>query len=160
MRDLCDPTLPADEQCGGRPGEACLYFTATANSGTMTFDNAGGALVALMQAVTFDDFDVVMHKLAELFSPAASYAYFVAVVVICGFFIINLFLTVMFDEFMKAKAEDALVESAIAEDNPDTKPKLVEIQEAVNEEMATRMQQAAEALREVLTSPTPVIMEG
>jgi hypothetical protein len=42
----------------------------------------------------------------------------------------------------------------------DDLPRLEEIKEACNAEMASRMQQAAEALKEVLTSPTPVIMEG
>lgn len=52
------------------------------------------------------------------------------------------------------------LDEAIAENNPDTKPRLEEIKLAINEEMASRMQQAAEALKEVLTSPTPIIMEG
>jgi len=52
------------------------------------------------------------------------------------------------------------LEEAIANDDPEQKERLSVIKEAVNEEMAKRMQQAAEALREVLQSPTPVIMEG
>ena len=51
-------------------------------------------------------------------------------------------------------------DEAIAENNPEIADRLVEIKETVNAEMATRMQSAAEALRDVLTSPTPVIMEG
>jgi len=39
-------------------------------------------------------------------------------------------------------------------------PKLQEIKESVNAEMASRMQTAAATLRDVLQSPTPVIMEG
>jgi len=52
------------------------------------------------------------------------------------------------------------LEEAIAEDDSEKAPKLAEIKEAVNEEMAKRMQMAAEALKDVLTSPTPVVMEG
>ena len=52
------------------------------------------------------------------------------------------------------------LEDAIAEGKDENKVRLAEIKEAVNEEMASRMQAAAEALRDVLTSPTPVIMEG
>lgn len=52
------------------------------------------------------------------------------------------------------------LEEAIAEDDEETKERLGEIKVAVNEEMANRMNSAAEALRDVLTSPTPVIMEG
>lgn len=38
--------------------------------------------------------------------------------------------------------------------------RLTEVKDACNAEMAKRMTAAAEALRDVLTSPTPVIMEG
>ena len=63
----------------------------------MSFDDMGGALVALLQAITFDDYDTTMHALQTSVSPAAFF-YFVLAIVICGFFIINLFLAVMFDE--------------------------------------------------------------
>merc|ERR1719310_856340 len=53
-----------------------------------------------------------------------------------------------------------LDEAIAAPDDEAHLPRLTSIKEAVNAEMATRMQQAAEALKEVLTSPTPVIMEG
>jgi hypothetical protein len=69
--------------------------------------------VALLQAITFDDYDVAMHALQAAFSPYA-FLYFLLVIVLCGFFVINLFLAVMFDEFMSAKADDAAIESAIA----------------------------------------------
>lgn len=52
------------------------------------------------------------------------------------------------------------LDKQIAEDHAETRERLHEVKEAVNAEMATRMQAAAEALREVLTSQTPVIMEG
>ena len=57
----------------------------------MSFDNVGGALIALMQAVTADDYDGPMHALRTTFS-SSSYLYFVLVIVLCGFFIINLLL--------------------------------------------------------------------
>lgn len=50
-------------------------------------------------------------------------------------------------------------DEAIAKGGDDLE-RLTEIKAACNEEMAQRMNAAAEALREVLTSPTPVIMEG
>jgi len=51
------------------------------------------------------------------------------------------------------------LDEAIAKGGDDIE-RLTEIKAACNEEMAQRMNAAAEALREVLTSPTPVIMEG
>lgn len=52
------------------------------------------------------------------------------------------------------------LDDQIAKNDPKTAGRLAEVKEAVNSEMATRMQAAAEALRDVLTSQTPVIMEG
>lgn len=73
--DLCDPTREG-QQCA--TGLECLYHTATAASGTMNFDNIGGATIALMQAVTGDDYDIILHGLDNTFSPSAS-VYFVSV---------------------------------------------------------------------------------
>ena len=52
------------------------------------------------------------------------------------------------------------LEEAIANGDPELQPRLVEIKEAVNEEMASRMQAAAQAMKDLVQSPTPVIMEG
>jgi len=52
------------------------------------------------------------------------------------------------------------LDEAIAEGNEDMAPRLHEIKSAVNEEMATRMQAAATAMKELVQSPTAVVMEG
>ena len=82
--DVCNPEEKG--QCGD--GKRCLYYEALPRSGTMGFDSMGGALVALLQAVTFDDYDQTMHAMQQAFSPWA-FVYFVLVIVICGFFIIK-----------------------------------------------------------------------
>ena len=41
--------------------------------------------------MTADEYDIALHALRETFSPWA-FVYFVLVIIICGFFIINLFL--------------------------------------------------------------------
>ena len=50
-------------------------------------------------------------------------------------------------------------DQAIAEGGENL-PKLEEIKATVNAEMAKRVKEASETLRDVLTSPTPIIMEG
>merc|ERR1719217_108454 len=52
------------------------------------------------------------------------------------------------------------LDARIAKNDPDEIDRLTEVRDACNAEMANRMQAAAEALRDVLSSPTPVIMEG
>lgn len=52
------------------------------------------------------------------------------------------------------------LDARIAKNDPDETDRLTEVRDACNAEMANRMQAAAEALRDVLSSPTPVIMEG
>jgi hypothetical protein len=47
-----------------------------------------------------------------------------------------------------------------AEEDPERKSRMAEIKEAVNAEMMKRMQSAAEAMKDVIQSPTPVVMEG
>jgi len=52
------------------------------------------------------------------------------------------------------------LDARLAESNPEEVTRLSEVKEACNTEMASRMTAAAEALRDVLSSPTPVVMEG
>ena len=67
--DLCDPTAPEAAQCG--EGRRCLYYAAGPMAGTMGFDNMGMAMVALLQALTADAYDEVMHALMATTSYAA-----------------------------------------------------------------------------------------
>ena len=52
------------------------------------------------------------------------------------------------------------LDDAIAENDPEKADRLATIKDAVNNEMAERMQKAAEAMRDLIQSPTPVVMEG
>jgi len=52
------------------------------------------------------------------------------------------------------------LEEATKDEDEKVQARAVEIKEAVNEEMAARMQTAAESLKDIFTSPTPVIMDG
>lgn len=52
------------------------------------------------------------------------------------------------------------LDARLAEGKAEEVARLAEVKEACAAEMASRMQDAAEALRDVLSSPTPVVMEG
>ena len=57
-RSLCDPDGDVSALCGA--GGRCVYYEASARANTMSFDHLGVAFVALLQAITFDDYVVIM----------------------------------------------------------------------------------------------------
>jgi hypothetical protein len=64
-------------------------------------------LVVLLQAVTFDDWATSMFALEDAYSPYVI-IYYILIVIIGGFFVINLFLAVIFEEFLSvARVEKA-----------------------------------------------------
>ena len=87
------------DQC--EAGQTCAYFQDNPNSNLQSFDNIGATLI-LLQVVSFDDWATPMFEVMEASSPWA-WVYFVLVVVVGGFFIVNLFLAVIFDEFLAQK---------------------------------------------------------
>ena len=102
----CNPVADKDT-CAvatGGPGGRCAYFQRTPNEGLMSFDNVGLAFVTLLQCVTFDDWTEVMYSLMIALSPYVV-LYFVAFVALGGFFVINLFLAVVFEEHSAQQAE-------------------------------------------------------
>jgi hypothetical protein len=62
------------------------------------FDTCSIAAMSTLGVVTFDDWTEPMHALMVSVSPA-SWIYFVTIVVLGGFFMVNLFLAVLYDEF-------------------------------------------------------------
>ena len=104
----CSPTLTlADDLCAeaaGGPGGRCAYFTTNPSNGLMSFDNVGITFITLLQAITFDDWTEAMYALMTALSPYVV-IYFVAIVTLGGFFVVNLFLAVIFEEHSKQEAE-------------------------------------------------------
>ena len=76
---MCNPDVPG--MCGD--GMECAYHAATLMSGTLHFDDVGGALMALLKATTADNFDAPMHGLMDSVTPAAA-IYFLLVIILCG----------------------------------------------------------------------------
>jgi hypothetical protein len=53
------------------------------------------------------------------------------------------------------------LDASISEEkDPDKVARMTEVREAVNAEMASRMQLAAEAMKEIVQAPNPIVMEG
>jgi voltage-dependent calcium channel L type alpha-1S len=68
---------------------ACVYFEANPGGGTISFDSVEAAMYDTMMA----------------FSPF-SWVYFIAIALLGGLFLVNLFLAVIFDEFMRMQESD------------------------------------------------------
>lgn len=102
---FCNPADP--NACAAVPGTACTYFAepSTLND----FDSVMNAVMAISQIVTLDTWSQSMYDVMQAFSPHV-WIYFVVCVLISGFFIVNLFLGVVFDEFMRAKATETATE--------------------------------------------------
>lgn len=72
-------------------GSTCEYFEANPMHGISSFDSIGLVVIAFIQAITFDEWAEPMYGLMAAFSPYAC-VYFSLIVIIAGFFVVNLFL--------------------------------------------------------------------
>ena len=87
----------------------CSYFDEAPADNLVSFDDVPSSFIILLQAVTFDDWANSMYLLMGAYSPDV-WIYFVLIAMIGGFFLVNLFLAVIFEEFLSTKR----VEKAVA----------------------------------------------
>lgn len=125
--------MGADEQCTTAPSDArCAYFGMSVDGGMSSFDSIGGVTLALAKSVSFDHWADQMYQSIGSASPYA-WVYFVLVVVIGGFFVVNLFLAVIYLAFASsqttvlgagARAQQLQTPSQSAADSPAHTPDL------------------------------------
>ena len=109
-------------------GMVCHYF-GTNPEATTSFDSTLMAMIPILQAVTFDTWTDPMVAVMGAYSPWAC-VYFVAVAVLGGLFLVNLFLAAIFDEFMRTQEANAVekaleasaVQKAAHSGRPDRQP--------------------------------------
>ena len=89
-----DPDMCLEE------GTTCFYFQSNPAGGTVSFDTVALSFIAILQAVTFDTWTDPMFDIMNAYSYMA-WIYFIAVAILGGLFVVNLFLAVIFDEFMR-----------------------------------------------------------
>ena len=100
---VCSPTNPVRCKIGG--GETCAYFDhGSPHGGAIeSFDSILHTFVMLMEAITFDGWAEPMYDVMGYFDSPWVSLYFVLIVVLGGFFVVNLFLAVVFLEFARAR---------------------------------------------------------
>ena len=121
QRPACNPELPSQPHARQA---TCAYFDMNPAHNLMSFDNVGVAMISLMQSLTFDDWTVAMYALMDAFSSPWIVIFFLAIVVLGGFFVVNLFLAVIFEETLSAQMNEeiaARAEAAAAFVNAETK---------------------------------------
>ena len=112
-----DTGMPCDvraQEQGGTPqcsgGAVCIHYPIYVNpSRTSSFDSIASAFITLAQSTTLDQWAPPMYGLMASFSPYV-WCYFFLVVLVGGFFIVNLFLAVIFLEF--GASRDAVQQAA------------------------------------------------
>ncbi|KAL1524565.1 hypothetical protein AB1Y20_019455 [Prymnesium parvum] len=111
---------PSDDTCSFTLGEgfACQYFDKNALDGVLSFDSVPYAFIIILQSVSFDEWTDSMFAIMTVISPL-SCVYSVSVVVLGGFFVVNLFLAVIFNEFISIhSAEQSVGKQSKAGDYP------------------------------------------
>ena len=89
-------------------GQFCAYFDDNPTHNIASFDSVPVAFIAIMQTISFDTWTFCMYALMASFSPL-SFIFFWLIVIFGGFFVVNLFLAVILQEFIQAQSMDAAV---------------------------------------------------
>ena len=94
VASICNPSADPSLACG--IGEACKYLPTVADS-SADFDAITGAFLQIGQTITFDTWTPGMYDVMKATSGLAS-MYYIAIALFAGFFLVNLFLAIVFDE--------------------------------------------------------------
>ena len=95
-----DPNACVDLDTG-RIG-ACLYYADNPEETHVDYDSVINACMGIVQIITFDTWTPAMYNLMKAVSSYV-WVYYLLVALLGGFFVVNLFLAVVFDEFMRSK---------------------------------------------------------
>ena len=77
-------------------GESCLYYGYNPARGTMSFDSILPACMTIFQCVTLEGWVDVMYTAMEVAGPLSS-LYFISLISLGAFYVLNLFLAVLWD---------------------------------------------------------------
>lgn len=105
---FCSPELVGDKTAclHGTYGSCTDLFEADGGTGHLqysAFDTARAASMTVLMAVTFDTWTDAMYAVMQSVSSLA-WTYFLCAAIFGGFFVVNLFLAVLFDEFSRTSS--------------------------------------------------------
>merc|ERR1719471_2858767 len=104
MVDEDDPTLcGGNYQCDEAAGHECREFWEGPNFGITNFDNFGLSMLTVFQCVTLEGWTDVLYWVQDSMGNTWQFIYFVSMVVLGAFFVMNLILGVLSGEFSKER---------------------------------------------------------
>lgn len=84
------------------------------NYGLVTFDNVAIAMLTIFQCITLEGWTGMMYYYSDAYQPVATHLYFILLVIICSFFILNLTIAILLDNYAERENEDGgLVSSTV-----------------------------------------------
>jgi hypothetical protein len=85
------------------PGTVCLNKWIGPNYGITSFDNIAFAMITVFQCITMEGWTVVMYYTNDSLGSTYNWAYFIPLIVLGSFFMLNLILGVLSGEFAKER---------------------------------------------------------
>jgi len=80
-------------------------FYESLNWGFIVFDNIGLGLLAIFQSITLEGWTVIMYQTMDVYTPFVGGLYFIVLVMFGSFFLLNLTLAVIWENFSKGQEE-------------------------------------------------------
>ena len=102
----CDPAQTACSGASCDAGQYCVWGASNPN-GVNSFDNILWAFITIFQCISLEGWVDNMYMLQEGMAPWVV-VYFIPLILLGAFFVINLFLAVIFDSFYAAQAEQQI----------------------------------------------------
>ncbi|XP_072181814.1 voltage-dependent L-type calcium channel subunit alpha-1D-like [Diadema setosum] len=100
--DMKDPH-PCGAGYSCRNGTSCDEGWEGPNNGITTFDNIGLAMLTVFQCITMEGWTDIMYDINDAAGMAWPFIYFVSLIIIGSFFVLNLVLGVLSGEFSKER---------------------------------------------------------
>lgn len=104
---ICNPTSAPGTTANGLPcppGFACTNHNRNPNLGKSSFDNFFWTLLLIIQILTFEAWSEQMYNVMAATGPAAA-VYFVLLIIVGGYMLLNLALAIISFEFQENRAQ-------------------------------------------------------
>ena len=94
-------------------GQVCRYYGGNPSGGSVSFDNIGLALMTIFQCVTLEGWTDVMYACIKT-AGALSSLYFISLILIGAYYVLNLFLAVLWDTYTESIENEKVAAEAEA----------------------------------------------
>ncbi|XP_063698598.1 muscle calcium channel subunit alpha-1 [Culicoides brevitarsis] len=104
-----DELVDDPNPCGGayscNEGEVCKMYWEGPNFGITNFDNFGLAMLTVFQCITLEGWTDMLYYIQDAMGTTWQWIYFVSMVILGAFFVMNLILGVLSGEFSKERTK-------------------------------------------------------